>query len=69
MVEIRQTGTADYRFVLLQMIIPAIILVSGTSLGPEATLMSSTILYGVWISDKLRYIDVHFLSLKKKNHF
>lgn len=67
MVEIRQTGTADYRFVLLQMIIPAIILVSGTSLGPEATLMSSTILYGVWISDKLRYIDVHFLSLKKES--
>lgn len=60
MVEIRRTGTANYRYVLLQMIIPAIILVSGTSLGPEATLVSSTVLYWVWLNDKLRYLTVNF---------
>ncbi|WP_223875894.1 chloride channel protein [Paucilactobacillus kaifaensis] len=65
--EIKATGTANYQFVLLQMIIPAIILVSGTSLGPEATLLSSTVLYGIWISDKLRYVAQNFTSIKHKN--
>lgn len=59
-IELHDTGTADYRYVLLQMIIPAFILTSGTSLGPEATLVSSTVLYGVWILDKCRYLDVHW---------
>lgn len=67
--ELKATGTANYKFVLLQMIIPAFILLSGTSLGPEATLLSSTVLYGVWISDKLRYINQNFASLKQKNIF
>lgn len=59
-IELHDTGTADYRFVLLQMIIPAFILTSGTSLGPEATLVSSTTLYGIWLLDKLRYLDAHW---------
>ena len=59
-IELHDTGTADYRYVLLQMIIPAFILTSGTSLGPEATLVSSTVLYGVWILDKCRYLDAHW---------
>ncbi|WP_054645695.1 hypothetical protein [Secundilactobacillus oryzae] len=46
------------------MVIPAIILVSGTSLGPEATLVSSTVLYGIWIGDKLRYVEANFEQLK-----
>ncbi|QEA31872.1 chloride channel protein [Secundilactobacillus malefermentans] len=67
MVEIRKTGTADYRFLPLQLIIPAIILVSGTSLGPEATLVSSTVLFGIWIGDKLRYVEANYDRLTLAN--
>ena len=63
--QLRESGTANYRFVLLQMIFPAFILISGTSLGPEATLVSSTLLYGTWLRDKLRYYDLHFNKLEQ----
>lgn len=63
--QLRESGTANYRFVLLQMIFPAFILISGTSLGPEATLVSSTLLYGTWLRDKLRYYDLHFDLLQR----
>lgn len=61
-VQLKTTGSVDYRRVLLQLIVPAIILVSGTSLGPEATLVSSTVLYGVWMAEKLNYVAHHFQS-------
>lgn len=67
MAEIRQKGTANYHTLLAQMVIPAIILVSGTSLGPEATLVSSTVLYGIWIGDKLRYVEANYAKLKKSS--
>lgn len=55
--ELYSTGSANYRYLLLQLLIPPIILCSGTSLGPEATLVSTTVLFGVWISEKQRYLD------------
>ena len=61
--DLKQAGTANYRYVLLQMLIPAVILVSGTSLGPEATLVSSTFLYSIWLADKQRYVAAHFDDL------
>lgn len=61
--EFKQTGTASYRYVLLQMVIPAIILTSGTSLGPEATLVSSTALYGIWLMEKCRYLNANWSQL------
>ncbi|QFP80351.1 chloride channel protein [Latilactobacillus graminis] len=63
--DLAQTGTANYRYVLLQMIIPAVILVSGTSLGPEATLVSSTFLYSIWLADKVRYVAAHFEAFRR----
>lgn len=65
--ELHQTRTANYRYVLLQMVLPAIILTSGTSLGPEATLVSSTVLYGLWLQDKLRYLTVNWPNLHGRN--
>lgn len=67
MAEIRRTGTVNYRILLAQMVIPAVILVSGTSLGPEATLVSSTVLYGIWIGDKLRYVEANYEKLTESN--
>lgn len=58
--DLATTGRSSYRYVLLQMVVPAVMLTSGTSLGPEATLVSSTVLYGLWLSDKLRYLARHY---------
>jgi H+/Cl- antiporter ClcA len=58
--DLANTGRSSYRYVLLQMVVPAIMLTSGTSLGPEATLVSSTVLYGIWLSEKLRYLERHY---------
>ncbi|KRN94749.1 chloride channel protein [Pediococcus stilesii] len=58
--ELYQTGTANFRYLPLQLLIPPIILCSGTSLGPEATLVSSTVLFGVWISEKQRYLSANW---------
>lgn len=58
--DLANTGHSSYRYVLLQMVVPAIMLTSGTSLGPEATLVSSTVLYGIWLSEKLRYLEHHY---------
>lgn len=58
--ELYQTGTANFRYLPLQLLIPPIILCSGTSLGPEATLVSSTVLFGVWISEKQRYLNANW---------
>lgn len=64
--DLAHSGTSSYRYVLLQMIVPAIMLTSGTSLGPEATLVSSTVLYGIWLLDKRRYLDGHWDELTAK---
>ncbi len=65
--ELKQTGWSDYRHVLFQMVVPAIILTSGTSLGPEATLVSSTILYGLWLTDKVRYITQNYEAVRAQS--
>lgn len=62
--DLRHVGTSSYKFVWLQMLIPAIMLTSGTSLGPEATLVSSTVLYGLWITDKMRYLEQHYAEIR-----
>lgn len=65
--EVFNTGTAAYRFLPLQLLIPPIILSSGTSLGPEATLVSSTVLFGIWLSDKIRYLKANWrVSTRQK---
>lgn len=65
--DLKENGWSDYRFVLYQMILPAIILTSGTSLGPEATLVSSTVLYGLWITDKVRFIEANYRTLRSSS--
>nr|WP_125705018.1 chloride channel protein [Lacticaseibacillus daqingensis] len=54
--ELAHDGRTDYRFVGLQLLLPAVILTSGTSLGPEATLVSCTLLFGQWLTEKLAYL-------------
>ncbi|WP_125708226.1 chloride channel protein [Lacticaseibacillus porcinae] len=61
--DLKATGTSDYRFLPLQFLLPALILTSGTSLGPEATLVSTTCLGGIWLLDKLRYLEVNWNHL------
>ena len=64
--DLAATGTSSYRYLLLQMIVPAIMLTSGTSLGPEATLVSSTCLYGIWLGDKLRYLEHNWAAIQQQ---
>lgn len=61
--DLKNKGTSSYRYVLLQMVVPAVMLTSGTSLGPEATLVSSTVLYAIWLLDKRRYLDKNWETL------
>lgn len=64
--DLKHTNNVNYRFVWLQLLIPALILTSGTSLGPEATLVSSTVLFGVWIRDKMHYYEVNYTAIRSK---
>lgn len=61
--DLKATGTSDYRYLPLQFLLPALILTSGTSLGPEATLVSTTCLGGIWLLDKLRFLNAHWEHL------
>lgn len=45
-----------YEHLWWQLILPAVILVSGTSLGPEATLVSTTILFSLFLQDKIKFL-------------
>lgn len=58
------TGQANYQHVWLQFIVPPLILVSGTSLGPEATLVSTTFLLRTLLRDKIRYYWVYYNQIK-----
>lgn len=64
--DLKHTNNVNYRFVWLQLLIPALILTSGTSLGPEATLVSSTVLFGVCIRDKMHYYEVNYTAIRSK---
>ncbi|WP_407895592.1 chloride channel protein [Lacticaseibacillus sp. N501-2] len=61
--DLAATGSSDYRYLPLQFVLPALILTSGTSLGPEATLVSTTCLGGIWLLDKLRDLNAHWDDL------
>ncbi|MFD1393342.1 chloride channel protein [Lacticaseibacillus jixianensis] len=63
--DLAHTGTTNYRYLLLQLVIPALILTSGTSLGPEATLVSTTVLGGVWLAEKQRWLTLHWQDGKR----
>ena len=61
--DLAATGSSDYRYLPLQFVLPALILTSGTSLGPEATLVSTTCLGGIWLLDKFRDLTAHWDDL------
>jgi hypothetical protein len=58
--DLAHSGTTDERYLLLQLVVPAVILTSGTSLGPEATLVSTTVMGGVWLTEKQRWLRVNW---------
>ncbi|WP_390409482.1 chloride channel protein [Lacticaseibacillus jixiensis] len=64
--DLAATGTSSYRYLPLQMLVPALMLTSGTSLGPEATLVSSTCLFGIWLGDKLRYLEHNWAAIHQQ---
>ncbi len=60
--DLAHSGTTDMRYLWLQLVVPALILTSGTSLGPEATLVSTTVMGGVWLAEKQRWLAANWTA-------